>query len=750
MGYGSQNSYASTGSQPQTSGVVQSEQDKQRDAAIKMAFPNVSDADLRQMFPGFGGQGNSGTYGSATQTVPNTTPYGQAKEAGFNNDAPYDRMAALTEAGRKEAQYQLDRGYQMKGAQLGAATTANAAQIGNASTIQGSTIAPAASMNSAQIDNRDAAFRQGQQNLVGDLQAAAAGQGPSLAQDQLNRGTDAAVRSAMAVAASTKAGNSALALRHSLSTQSQIAQGAARDAATLRLQEQIQARNQLSGALGQARGQDIGLSTTQAGLNQNANAANMDAYNQRASQQANLSQNANLANQGALNTNMLQQAGLNQQTNLTNASAMNQNNLTQGAMNQQTAMTNLDAMQRQNNHQDDLMRFYLSLGMTNDQARQAMYQAGAQFDSTNFNAAEDRAVRVRVGDQNAANQAAQNILNPIGAVVGAVGSLGATAITADSKTQGGGGQEYYANPTGPTTMVKSDERKKTLLGSGAQATQNFLQSLGSSQSRTNSGYSGYQPPSGMQGSQGYNGSMNQGMRQQGMQSPGGQYQGGVNYGSGQGDAGGYSQGGGGFSGGYNPGAPGTQGSIARNNPSAPIASPASAGASTGLPSYVTNMPPAVASGPVGFGTPNQAYNDIPPQAPGPVQAAPPASYYAASQPPANPYSNYNNNYSYLMSDERQKNVMGRDDARVSDFLNKLDNHLYTYNNPNEQGAARGLQSGPMAQEIEKSEIGKAAVVDTPNGKMVNTARLTMPMLGGLSMHERRLQSLEQALSKKGK
>jgi hypothetical protein len=108
---------------------------------------------------------------------------------------------------------------------------------------------------------------------------------------------------------------------------------------------------------------------------------------------------------------------------------------------------------------------------------------------------------------------------------------------------------------------------------------------------------------------------------------------------------------------------------------------------------------------------------------------------------------YNRYGAYMMSDEDNKDKVseGTKDTRIADFVSKLKAHAYTYKDPSQPGAGPGVHVGPMAQELEKSEIGRAAVVDTPEGKMVNTSRLVLPLAGAMAMHEDRLAQLEKGL-----
>lgn len=109
-----------------------------------------------------------------------------------------------------------------------------------------------------------------QQSLIQALQAQAAGQGPSLAQMQMQRGLSQAIAAQHAQAASARGISPGMAQRLASQGSAQLAGQAANDAAMLRMQEQMQAQGQLGGALQGMRGQDIGLAQN----NQNFNLAN--------------------------------------------------------------------------------------------------------------------------------------------------------------------------------------------------------------------------------------------------------------------------------------------------------------------------------------------------------------------------------------------------------------------------------------------------------------------------------------------
>ncbi len=95
-----------------------------------------------------------------------------------------------------------------------------------------------------------------QMSLIQQLQDQANGTGPSLAQMQLQRGTDQNLANAMALGQSQRGAGQAGMLKGIQSQQAQIGQGMAGDAAMLRLNEQLQARNQLGQQVSAVRGAD--------------------------------------------------------------------------------------------------------------------------------------------------------------------------------------------------------------------------------------------------------------------------------------------------------------------------------------------------------------------------------------------------------------------------------------------------------------------------------------------------------------
>jgi hypothetical protein len=234
---------------------------------------------------------------------------------------------------------------QGKAATLGQAERVGPINIGQATTYGGASIDPAERIRAAQLSNEQNQFRQAQGGLASQLQDQAAGKGPSLATGQLKEATDRTLAQQAGLAAS-QGGDSALAKRQLGMQAAQANQQTARDAAQMRIQEQQGARQQLAGLSGQAREQDIGYANAQAQLAQQANLANAQAFNQRAMQQAGLTQQAGLFSAGALNERQMQQAAMNAQLAQANQAAGNQFQLQQAGFGQQMNLANMDAANR--------------------------------------------------------------------------------------------------------------------------------------------------------------------------------------------------------------------------------------------------------------------------------------------------------------------------------------------------------------------------------------------------------------------
>ncbi len=114
-----------------------------------------------------------------------------------------------------------------------------------------------ATKQAAQAASQQQAARANQSGLISQLQAQAAGKGPSLASAQLKAASDRSLAQQLAAASAQRGGNQA-ALQRALAN-SQAAQSAqlAQESAQARIQEQMAARSQLADVLQSQRGTDL-------------------------------------------------------------------------------------------------------------------------------------------------------------------------------------------------------------------------------------------------------------------------------------------------------------------------------------------------------------------------------------------------------------------------------------------------------------------------------------------------------------
>jgi len=316
-----------------------------------------------------------------------------------------------------------------KAAQLAGPTTGQAANVNKENLSGGAAQTNTATMQSAQgqaanigraqgsqaaiTDRSDIQYREGQNRLINSLENAAAGNGPSLANSQLNQGLAAARASQMAGAASQRGfGNTATTMRGISNTANQQQFQAAQLGAQMKVQEQLQARGELANQLSTARAQDIGLAQSQAQLQQQTNLANQQAQNQFAltdvanQQQMNLAnlenqQQANLANMQALNQANQYNTGAQNQFALSQAEMNQQANLAQAQYNQQMGLANMDAANQFALNQAQLQQ---QTNLANQQAQLSQTGLNDQF------TAQMLGVEGSLAQQQFANQQAYDTL----------------------------------------------------------------------------------------------------------------------------------------------------------------------------------------------------------------------------------------------------------------------------------------------------------------------------------------------------
>lgn len=314
-------------------------------------------------------------------------------------------------------------------------------------TMQGAQLAPAAQMQAANMGAGATIatapqdqFRNQQMSLAQQLGASAAGQGPSAAQDQLKLATDRNMSGALALALGARGGNQAGAMKQAQMQRGLISQEAAGQSGMLRAQEMQAAQQSLGQVLGAGRGADIGMATDQAGLAQQAAQTN-----------AGFTQAANAANLGA-----------------TQETALAQGQLTQG-----TSAANLQAGVQQQQQKDELVKQYLAMGMSMDQA--AM-QADIQQKQFNAKLLVDQE-GIKKGLAASSAQAGGQV---IGGAMSALGAIGAKAISdRREKTNVRSGRRALGELLSAGASSLSDEREKTEIRPAKKALGELLSGVGS-------------------------------------------------------------------------------------------------------------------------------------------------------------------------------------------------------------------------------------------------------------------------------
>ena len=99
------------------------------------------------------------------------------------------------------------------------------------------------------------------------------------------------------------------------------------------------------------------------------------------------------------------------------------------------------------------------------------------------------------------------------------------------------------------------------------------------------------------------------------------------------------------------------------------------------------------------------------------------------------------------SDEKVKTEVEPGDKKVKELMDSIHAYDYTYKEPDMPGRGHGRFVSPMAQELEKTELGRSAVKDTPNGKMVDYGKMLGAMLAADAVNNERLNKLEGDESK---
>lgn len=94
----------------------------------------------------------------------------------------------------------------------------------------------------------------------------------------------------------------------------------------------------------------------------------------------------------------------------------------------------------------------------------------------------------------------------------------------------------------------------------------------------------------------------------------------------------------------------------------------------------------------------------------------------------------------LVSDERAKTAIAPATDKLRAFMDAIHAHAYQYKDPRD---GVGTFTSPMAQELERTDLGKQAVINTPRGKMVDYARLGGVNLAAVSVVHREQERLRK-------
>ena len=110
-------------------------------------------------------------------------------------------------------------------------------------------------------------------------------------------------------------------------------------------------------------------------------------------------------------------------------------------------------------------------------------------------------------------------------------------------------------------------------------------------------------------------------------------------------------------------------------------------------------------------------------------------------------NNYSQNLGSLLgySDKNLKKNIKDGDEHVESFLDTITPHQYEYNSP-EHGLGKHL--GIMAQDLEKTDEGRQAIIEKPEGKQVNFGKLGGMILASQANIHNRLKAIESNKKKK--
>ena len=101
------------------------------------------------------------------------------------------------------------------------------------------------------------------------------------------------------------------------------------------------------------------------------------------------------------------------------------------------------------------------------------------------------------------------------------------------------------------------------------------------------------------------------------------------------------------------------------------------------------------------------------------------------------------NAAMMMSDKNVKEDIKKASPKdIEDFATKLKASKFKYKQPNGESYQDGEVDGIMAQDLEKSKIGKKMIVDSPEGKMVDLKKAVPATMAAVSEIMKRIKKLE--------
>lgn len=563
------------------------------------------------------------------------------------------------------------------------------------------------------------------------------------------------------------------------------------------LQAQLALANQQAGMTAAQANQAAAnqMAMQQGQFGQQMNLANMQAFNERQALQAQLYQQGGLATQAQMNQAAQQYAGFQQQAGLANQQYANQ-----------ALFANQQAAMQQQALNDAMARYYTEAGLSLDaRQQQAMmaFQGLQSQQALGYAGLEQRAYE-------GAREGVGGMMGGIGSAIGALAMFSDEEVK-QSATRGDDkigqflqqymsgtqdlAQQYATSPSeksgggglfgGMGGAMSSAGMASAMKGGGAAAAMSDQKAkdLSAENDRLKAQMVGMSMQQGS-GGKGLFGGLGGGIAA-GAQAKAMQEQSKKNTNTEYGKALSGARGFEGSSSSQQPARPdpSSQMTPVMNNPNAAIAVPGGPqGAAMMAPNYVPTTTPAWQPG---YQAPMQTWGVPQGQSSSPVEAKAgigagdmqisnflksiyqsptddtatagsspmmmPSAFQAGANPMSGPSMGGVGRSPMAYSDKFTKqNIDNMVDRKIENLLDNLHAYEYSYKQPNMPGRGYGRFVSPMAQELERTDLGRSAVIETPNGKMVDYGKLGGVMLAAQAYLNSRLEELEMAQNKKGR